>query len=83
MELSEFRIGGDFTVSGKRFRCTDIGSRVVVALPLQAKVSTNTSDEVKTLSEEETAQQGWMNGPPYAVAEIVFDEDDLERCEPA
>ncbi|WP_201274196.1 hypothetical protein [Microvirga brassicacearum] len=25
---------------------------------------------------------GWFNGPPYAVAETVFDEDDLEACEP-
>jgi hypothetical protein len=25
----------------------------------------------------------WYNGPPYAVAEIVFDEDDLKGCEPA
>lgn len=22
----------------------------------------------------------WLNGPPYAVAEMVFDEDDLEGC---
>lgn len=25
---------------------------------------------------------GWMDGPPYDVAEIVFDEDDLPVCEP-
>jgi len=23
---------------------------------------------------------GWFNGPPYAVAESVFDEDDLPAC---
>ena len=22
----------------------------------------------------------WLNGPPYAVAEVVFDEDDLADC---
>ncbi len=22
----------------------------------------------------------WFNGPPYAVAECVFDEDDIEGC---
>jgi hypothetical protein len=22
----------------------------------------------------------WYNGPPYAVAEVVFDEDDMEGC---
>ena len=25
----------------------------------------------------------WYNGPPYTVAEVVFDEDDLKGCEPA
>ena len=24
----------------------------------------------------------WFNGPPYAVAEVVFDEDDREGCWP-
>jgi hypothetical protein len=24
---------------------------------------------------------GWMNGPPYALAEMVFDENDLPACE--
>jgi hypothetical protein len=26
---------------------------------------------------------GWYNGPPYAVAEHLFDEDGIEDCEPA
>jgi hypothetical protein len=25
----------------------------------------------------------WYNGPPYAVAESVFDEDGFEGCDPA
>jgi hypothetical protein len=25
----------------------------------------------------------WYNGPPYAVAESVFDEDAIEDCDPA
>ena len=25
----------------------------------------------------------WYHGPPYALAEYVFDESDLEGCEPA
>ena len=24
----------------------------------------------------------WYNGPPYAVAECVFDEDDIQGCTP-
>jgi hypothetical protein len=26
----------------------------------------------------DAADESWYNGPPYAVAECVFDEDDLE-----
>jgi hypothetical protein len=25
----------------------------------------------------------WYNGPPYALAESIFDENDIEGCEPA
>ena len=25
-------------------------------------------------------EPSWLNGPPYAVAEVVFDEDDLADC---
>jgi hypothetical protein len=25
----------------------------------------------------------WYNGPPYAVVEVVFDEDGTEGCDPA
>ncbi len=27
-------------------------------------------------------KEGWMLGPPYALAEIVFDENDLPGCTP-
>jgi hypothetical protein len=27
------------------------------------------------------AKEDWMNGPPYAQAECVFDENDLPGCE--
>ncbi len=25
-------------------------------------------------------REGWMNGPPYALTEAVFDENDLPAC---
>lgn len=31
---------------------------------------------------ERERDPSWYNGPTYAVAEIVFDEDDLEACFP-
>lgn len=34
MTLADFRIGTRFTLSGKRYRCTDVGTRVVVAIRL-------------------------------------------------
>ncbi len=34
MEHKEFSIGLEFQMSGKRYRCTDIGSRVVIAIRL-------------------------------------------------
>lgn len=26
-------------------------------------------------------KEGWLDGPPYAVQEIVFDEEDMPVCE--
>lgn len=63
MNLSDFHIGMKFTTATGRWSVTDVGTRVVVAIP-------------------ETKDAGWMNGPPYAVVEIVFDESDLPACEP-
>lgn len=36
----------------------------------------------RTLSRAEAEAEGWFNGPPYAVAESVFDEYDMEDCSP-
>ena len=68
MEHSEFRIGGEFWCGDKHWRCTDVGTRVIAAICL--------SDE------QAIADPSWLNGPPYAVAELVFDEYDLGGCCP-
>lgn len=65
MQFSDFEIGDEFDCSGKRWRCTDLGQRVVVAVP------TDQHDD-----------SSWLNGPPYAIAETVFDEYDIEGCSP-
>jgi hypothetical protein len=62
MNHSDFRIGGEFVTATGRWRCTDIGTRVIIAIQLGASDSS------------------WYNGPPFAVAEVVFDEYDLEGC---
>ena len=65
MEREQFKIGETFWCSGKAWRCTDIGTRVVVAICLD-------HDDDPT----------WYDGPPYAVAEVVFDEYDRNGCTP-
>ena len=62
MRHADFHIGTEFYTAAGYWRCTDIGSRVVIAIRLDAP------------------DASWYTGPPYAVAECVFDEDDLEGC---
>ena len=66
MKLADFSIGREFTCGDRRWRCTDIGTRVVVAICL----------------DDYPDDPSWYNGPPYAVAESVFDEHDKKACEP-
>jgi hypothetical protein len=63
MNHNEFAIGETFWCSGHKWRCTDIGSRVITAIKL-----------------DHEDDPSWYNGPPYAVAEVVFDEYDIEGC---
>lgn len=63
MNIKDFEIGAEFLCGGNRWRCTDIGTRVVVAICI-----------------EDRRDVSWFNGPPYAVSESVFDENDMEGC---
>lgn len=65
MKHGEFHIGNPFHCGEKRWRCTDIGTRTVIAIVL-----------------DHPDDPSWYNGPPYAVAEMVFDEEDQQACEP-
>jgi hypothetical protein len=85
MKRSDFAIGQEFWCSGKRWRCTDIGARVIVAICLEQHdvISTVPGErpgdfprEVRSI----TNDPQWLVGPPYAVAESVFDEHDIEAC---
>ena len=93
MDFSEFKIGETFRCSGKQYRCTDVGTRVVVAIRIdQVETVHYTSvgtegqsalvTSTETLSYDQANKDGWFNGPPYAVVEQVFDEDDFAVCEP-
>ena len=58
--FASITIGSEFYAGGGKYRCTDKGTRTIVAIKL------------------EHDDESWYNGPPYAVAETVFDEYDLE-----
>ncbi|MCZ6873480.1 MAG: hypothetical protein O7G88_08105 [bacterium] len=66
MQHRDFTLGMEFLCSGKRWRCTDIGTRTVIAICL----------------DDHPGDPSWYHGPPYAVAESVFNEDDLPTCDP-
>jgi len=64
MMINEFYIGIEFFCSDRKWRCTDVGTRVIIAI---------------CISEHED-DPTWFNGPPYAVVESVFDENDQLGC---
>jgi hypothetical protein len=66
VEHKDFTIGQEFLCGDKRWRCTDKGTRTIVAICL----------------DDHPEDPSWFNGPPYAVAETVFDEEDMQACEP-
>ena len=78
MKHEDFEIGKDFYTQVGRWRCTDKGTRTVVAI-FVSKVQLRHS-EYEFLDYEEASKQGWFNGPPYTVLEDVFDENDFEGC---
>ncbi len=85
MDHADFRIGGEFTTPSGRWRCTDVGTRTIVAIRIDHVDATTIADGhriTRRLSQAEAEREGWFNGPPYPVLEHVFDEDDMEECEP-
>ena len=81
MKHEEFRIGGAFWCGGRQWRSTDVGTRTIAAIRINGVEIGGTSPELRrTLNQAAAEAEGWFNGPPYAVAEIVFDEYDIEGC---
>jgi len=83
MQHREFVVGQAFTTGHGLWRCTDVGTRTVIAIRIDA------AEVVAVLGGRETQSvvdprrdPSWLNGPPYAVAEIVFDEYDFAALRP-
>jgi len=81
MRHEEFRIGGTFWYGGGQWRCTDIGTRTIVAMRIdRVEVGSGAPERRRILSRTEAEAEGWFNGSPYAIAESVFDEYDMDGC---
>jgi hypothetical protein len=81
MKHSEFTIGDEFWCGGRQWRCTDIGKRTIVAIRIdRVEVGSNESRLRRTLDCAGAEAEAWFNGPPYAVSETVFDENDQDGC---
>jgi hypothetical protein len=80
MKHGEFRMGGTFWCGEQRWRCTDVGTRTIVAIRLDHTDVQHHPGSVQTIAFAGAEAEGWFNGPPYAVAEHVFDEDSIVDC---
>ncbi len=77
--LAKFWIGCEFRCGDRLYRCTDVGTRTLIAICIDP-VDFNGTEGPRRLSRAEAERQGWFNGPPFASAELVFDEYDLPVC---
>lgn len=71
-----------FTGAGK-WRCTDVGTRVIVVISLEPRETVRVRYHENGKRSEErliSADPRDLIGPPYSVAEYVFDEYSLEGC---
>lgn len=77
-EKCDFKIGCVFIIDendSRQYMCTDIGTRVIIGVRCDSFDISN-GTEVKNVKYAEDPT--WLNGPPYGLAEIVFDEYDFE-----
>lgn len=83
MKKSEFEIGIEFYIGKQKWKCTDIGTRIIVAIKLGPRKiihHSNLPDGTFVQQSEMTDDPSWLKGPPYAVEECVFDENDIPGC---
>jgi hypothetical protein len=85
MQHRDFSIGLEFWCGAKRWRCTDVGTRVIVAISLEpqeiVRLEISAADEAeRTETRVISDDPRDVDGPPYGVVESVFDEYDMEAC---
>src|SRR3954467_7157671 len=84
MTHDQFVFGLEFWLGDRQWRCTDIGTRTIVAIQIDP-IEIVTLHESKgitrrRLTRAEADHLQWFAGPPYAVTETAFDENDLKSC---
>ena len=87
MKHSEFIVDFEFYAPDGTWRCTDIGTRVIVAIQVDtlviSKIDGSTGKRVNlTIDGLQAKREGWFDGPPYICGEVVFDENRMEACWP-
>lgn len=83
MKHADFYIGMEFFTGSGKWRCTDIGTRVIVAISLEPRETVRVHyDENGERHEERYVSDDPRDlfGPPYSVVEHVFAEYDLGGC---
>jgi hypothetical protein len=80
MKKDEFTIGLEFYTAAGKWRCTDVGTRVIIAIRIDQVTVERTDDENRKTTKIVTDDPSWFEGPPYAVAECVFDKFDMDGC---
>jgi hypothetical protein len=82
MRHEEVTIGETFWTATGPCRCTDVGTRTIVAVQMgpRAIVQQESVGDDHRSTTVVVDDPSWLNGPPYAVVEVVFDEDDLAGC---
>lgn len=83
MKHADFHIGMEFFTGAGKWRCTDIGTRVIVAISLEPRETVRVYWDKEGQRHEERYMSDDprdLLGPPYSVVEHVFDEYDLGGC---
>ena len=83
MKHGDFHIGSEFYTSTGKWRCTDVGTRVIVAISLEARTLVRMQLKETGEDVQESFTSGDLRdlvGPPYVVAEHVFDEYNIDGC---
>ena len=78
MKKTDFCIGLEFVCGGKKWRTTDVGTRIIAAISIEPHLVVSYANGIE--SYHMTDEKIWLEGPTYAVEEVVFDEDDMNAC---